>query len=116
MSAVPSVVLVVSNGTIEVRRIPLNWIRKDVNYTEALEVWSPDGHAGPLLWCDHASWLEASVAGGGYQAVGATRATAVSLGAFTAGQRKSLSLRLKVPLAFDLRYEPVLLRIGLGEA
>lgn len=110
------VVLVAPNGTLEVRRIPFSWIRNNVSYTEMLEVWSPAGHAGPLLWCDHASWLEASVAGGAYQAVGTTRATAVNLGAFTAGQRKSLALRLKVPLAFSLRYEPVRLRIGLGES
>lgn len=110
------VVLVAPNGTIEVRRLPFSWVRNDVSYTETLEFWSPAGHAGPLLWCDHVSWLEVSVGGGPYQAVGASRATAVSLGVFAAGQRKTLAIRLKVPLAFALRYEPVRLRIGLGES
>jgi len=107
------VLLVVSGALEEVRRIPFRWTRIGQAYEAELELYAPLGHPGPLLWCGE-NWLEVSVEGGPFQAVGTDRATAVDLGLFPVGSRKSIAIRLTIPPGTDLRSELVRLPLGLG--
>ena len=102
------------DGALEIRRVPFDHQRINVAATEVLELVAPQGHPGPVLWCDRNGWLEASVDGGAFQAVGADRASAAALGFFVVGQRKTLELRLTIPPATSIRSDFIRLTIGLG--
>lgn len=106
--------LTAPGGMHPIRRIPFDWIRKNIAYTETIEAVAEIGLTGPVLWTDRTGWLRVSVAGGGFQAVGDTRATGVNLGAFTAKQRKSLELEITVPPAAEVRTEFLPLNLAIG--
>jgi len=106
--------LVAPDGTVEVRRVPLSWLQGSQTYTVALEVLATTVQSTAILACDTAGVLEASVAGGGYTAVGTTFATGVDLGAFTAGERKTLTLRATAPAVSSARTKLVNLLLGIG--
>lgn len=105
--------LTVTDGLEELRHLPVDWLRPGVAHTvDGLELVADD--AGDyVLWAAEA-WLEASVAGGAFAAVGTTRATALALGTFTAGERKALELRVTPPASTPPRRHPVELDLGLG--
>lgn len=105
--------LTAPGGALELRHISADWLRLTVARSVTLDVVAVDAHAAVTLWASRA-WLEVSVAGGPYLAVGATRGTAASLGAFTAGQRKVIILRLTVPALTSIRREIINLNIGIG--
>jgi hypothetical protein len=105
--------LTVTDGAEELRHLPVDWLRPGVAQTvDALELLA-DAAGSYVLWTSEA-WLEADVAGAGFVAVGTTRATALDLGAFTAGQRKTLELRVTPPASTPPRRHLVELRLGLG--
>lgn len=106
--------LVAPNGKHEIRHVPFDWIRKTQPYTEALQVVSDAGHPNAILWTDNQRWLEVSVDGGAYQAVGVTRAQAVSLGPLAAGVPLDITLRLTVPATADVRTATAGLHLGGG--
>jgi hypothetical protein len=112
-TAIGPVRLVAPNGLHEIRRVPFEWIRKGQQYTEALQVVADDGHPNPVLWTDR-PWLEVSVDGGAYQAVGITRAQGVSLGTLSPGVYLDLTLRVTVPATESVRTETLALNIGGG--
>lgn len=105
--------LVAPGGRHSIRRVPYGWIRRTVAYVEGIEAVAERALTGPVLWAG-STWFRVSIDGGGYIAVGATRATAVSLGAFTEGQRKSLNLELTVPGGAEIRTDLLALNLGIG--
>jgi hypothetical protein len=58
--------------------------------------------------------MRVSVGGGGFQSVGSSRATAVDLGAFTAGETKQGVIEIEIPPGADTRHEELALNIGYG--
>ncbi|KPJ83947.1 MAG: hypothetical protein AMS19_02580 [Gemmatimonas sp. SG8_23] len=105
------------DGAHEIRRVPFDWIRPGVPYTESLELEAPDGHPNPVLWTDRVGWLELQVESGPWKAVGNSRSSGVSLGAFTAGQRKTITFRVTVPIGLEGRGGfrdalPLILEVG----
>jgi hypothetical protein len=68
-----------------------------------------------LLWTTITNRLRVKIGAGSYVVVGSTRATAASLGAFTAGQTKQGTIEVKVPAAADTRHEELELNLGYGE-
>ena len=107
------VILTAPDGAIEIRHIPIDWARVNVAVTITLDAVADSVYSEVELWSSE-TWLEVDIAGGGYNAVGATQATAASLGAFTAGQRKEITLRLTVPPATSIRRKLLDLNLGLG--
>lgn len=91
------------DGAHEIRRVPFDWLRPGVAYTEDLELEAPTGHPNPILWTDRSRWLEVKVAAGPWKAVGSSRASGASLGAFSIGERKTLTFRVTVPIGFEAR-------------
>lgn len=106
--------LAAPDGALPIRRIPLDWIRVDQPYTVALDVVAEVAHAGPTLAASH-TWLRASLTGGApWTAVPTDVQAGFDLGAFTAGQRKALTLELHIPAATAVRDEVVELYLGTG--
>lgn len=106
--------LTVDGGRAELRHLPLDWLRPGVAHVVAdLELVADAPNAEAILYASE-PWLEASLDGGGFVAVGTERAGAVDLGSFVAGERKALELRVTVPAATPPRRHLVELRLGLG--
>lgn len=102
------------DGAYQLRRIPFDWVQLDTAYTVDVELVADAAVSAGLLWTDRTNWLRADVAGGGLAAVGATRATGLSLGSFTSGQRKTLQLEIKVPALTEIRTDRLPLNLGVG--
>jgi hypothetical protein len=95
--------LLAPDGAHEIRRVPFDWLRPGQAYTQDLELEAPEGHPNPVLWTDRVGWLEVQVAGGPWKAVGSSRASGASLGAFAAGQRKTITFRVRIPGGTEAR-------------
>ena len=106
--------LVALDGAYELRHLDLAGMRINVSHDVALEVVATEAHTTALLACSHSGWLEASVAGGGYSAVPTDVESGFDLGAFSSDERKTLTLRVKVPTGTDVRDDAVELYLGIG--
>ena len=95
--------LLAPDGAHEIRRVPFDWLRPGQAYTQDLELEAPEGHPNPVLWTDRSGWLEVQVAGGPWKAVGSSRASGASLGTFSAGQRKTITFRVRIPGGTEAR-------------
>jgi len=87
---------------------------RDVATEILVDFYCFDTVADLLLWTSVASRVRVRLGAGSYTAVGITRATAVSLGAFTAGETKQGTIEVKVPLSADTRREELELNLGYG--
>ena len=99
--------------------IPMRGYRLDQQVEEAateilVDFWSAEAISDLILWTSVGSRLRVKIGVGSYVAVGATRATAASLGAFTAGETKQGTLEVKVPLGADSEREELGLNVGYG--
>ncbi len=102
-------------GTKVQRYIRLDHARVNVAKTLDMDVVSIEARAGVTLAAAVAGWLTVSTDGGAtWTPVGDEPQTGVSLGAFTAGERKSIKLRLLVPLATVSRGRLIELKLGIG--
>lgn len=102
------------NGALPIRRIPLDWIRVDQPYTVDLEVLADADHTVALLGASN-SWLRASLTGGApWTPVPTDVQAGFDLGAFTAGQRKAVTLEVHIPPATEVRDQAVELYLGMG--
>jgi len=107
------VILTAPDGAIEIRHVPIDWARVNVAVDIVLDAVSDAVYSDVLFWSSE-TWLQVDVAGGGYNPVGATRATATSLGAFAADERKVITLRLTIPVLTSIRRKLLDLNVGLG--
>ena len=106
--------LVAPDGIYEIRHIDLAGMRVNVGHDEELEVVATEAHTTALLACSHSGWLEASVAGGGFSAVPTDVQNGLDLGGFSDIERKTLTLRVKVPTGTEVRDDVIGLPLGIG--
>lgn len=102
------------NAAVPMRGHRLDQQRKDVATEILVDFFSPAAVADLLLWTSIDSRVRVKLGAGAYSAVGATRATAVSLGAFSAGETKAGTIEVEVPLGADSRHEELELNLGYG--
>lgn len=67
-----------------------------------------------LLWTSITNRLRVKIGAGAYAAVGDSQTTAVSLGAFTAGETKQGTIEVLIPVGADTRHEELVLNLGYG--
>lgn len=104
------------DGSQEIRRLALDWVRVGEPYEVDLEVVA-DGAAAAtvLLACSQADWLEVSQDGGlNWDPVPTDPTVGVELGPLAADQRREITLRLTVPVGTSVRTALVELYLGLG--
>ncbi len=104
------------DGSQEIRRLALDWVRVGQPYDVDLEVVA-DGEAADtaLLACSEADWLEVSQDGGlNWDPVPTDPVYGVELGPFAADERREITLRLTVPPGTAVRTQLVELWLGLG--
>jgi hypothetical protein len=89
-------------------------MREDVAVEIPVDFWSEEANADLLFWTTTADRLRVRLGAGAYVVVGATRQTAVSLGAFTAGETKQGIIELLVPPDTDMRHGQLVLNVGIG--
>ena len=113
--------LVMADGQVRQRdaAVPMRGYRLDQQVEEAateilVDFWSLDAVSDLVLWTSVGSRLRVKLGVGAYVAVGATRATAASLGAFTAGEMKQGTIEVKVPFGSDSEREDLELNVGYG--
>lgn len=88
--------------------------RLGTNVDIPFEVVSDEDRAGLAIYCDRANRLQVD-AGAGFQPIGPDPdVDAVQLGAFTAGQRKTITVRLSFSDAIRLDEPQLLLDEGVG--
>lgn len=89
-------------------------VRENVAVEIPVDFWSEEANADLLFWTTNTQRLRVKIGAGSYVAVGATRATAVSLGSFTAGETKQGTIELLVPTGTDMRHGELVLNVGIG--
>ena len=104
--------LTAPDGSREIRHIPVDWARAGQYYEIELEAVADCAYTDVVVWAS-LDWCEIDI-GGGLTSIGTTRATAVSLGSFTAGQRKDITIRVTIPSPASTRRTLIDLIIGLG--
>ncbi len=67
-----------------------------------------------VLWTSITNRMRVKLGAGAYAAVGATRATALSLGSFAADETKQGTIEVKVPVGADTSHEELVLNLGYG--
>ena len=102
------------DAAVPLRHYRLDHVRRDTAYEIPVDFYSDEALTELPFWTSIVTRMRVRIGAGAYQAVGATRATAVDMGAFTAGETKECTLEIKVPAAFDMRHEELALNLGLG--
>lgn len=87
---------------------------RDVATEILVDFFCPEAVTDLLVWTSIVSRVRVKLGAGAYTAVGATRATAVSLGSFTAGETKQGTIEVEVPIGADTRREELELNLGYG--
>lgn len=96
----------------EIVRIPADFAGLGKSYDFPLEVVATKAHSTALLAVELAGYVEIST-GGGFSAVPDDVVNGFDLGAFTAEQRKSITLRLTIP-GTPLRTRSIEIHLGTG--
>jgi hypothetical protein len=102
------------DAAVPVRHISLTQVKRDVAYEIPVDVVASDVMTELPFWTSTVGWMRIKIGAGVYSAVGATRATAVDLGAFTAEELKECTIEVKVPTADDDRQDVLALNLGYG--
>ena len=102
------------DGAVPLRGHRLDHVEKGVAYEIPADFFSDVAMASMLLWTNISNRLRVKIGAGAYQVVGVTRATAVDLGSFTAGETKLGTLEVTVPGGTDTRHEELTLNVGQG--
>ena len=87
---------------------------RDVATEILVDFYAPTDVTDLTIWTSILSRVRVKLGAGSYFAVGATRETALSLGAFTAGETKAGTIEVEVPLGADARREELELNLGYG--
>ncbi len=101
------------DGAREIIRIPADFVVVGSSYDFDLEVVATEAHSIALLAAEIANYLEID-AGGGFFAVPDDVESGFDLGAFSADERKAITLRLTVPGGTPLREQPIEILLGMG--
>lgn len=102
------------NAAVPMRGHRLDQQVRDVATEILVDFFSAEAVADLVIWTSITSRVRVKIGAGSYVAVGATRATAVSLGAFAAGETKAGTIEVEVPLGADTRREELELNLGYG--
>lgn len=103
------------DAAVPVRHILLTHMKRDLAYEIPVDIVASDVMTELPFWTSTADWMRIKIGAAAYSAVGITRATAVDLGAFTAGEVKDCTIEIKVPVAEDVRQDVLALNLGYGE-
>ncbi len=101
------------DGAREIVRIPADFVVVGSSYDFDLEVVATEAHSIALLAAEVANYLEVST-GGGFTAVPDDVESGFDLGAFSAAERKAITLRLTVPGGTPLRTKSIEILLGIG--
>lgn len=102
------------NAAVPLRGHRLDQQVRDTATEILVDFFSIEAVTDLLLWTSIVSRVRVKIGAGAYNVVGATRATAVSLGAFSAGETKAGTIEVEVPLGADTRREELELNLGYG--
>lgn len=102
------------DAVVPLRHYRLDHVKRDVAHEIPVDFYSDEVLTELPFWTSIVTRMRVKIGAGAYSAVGATRATAVDMGAFTAGETKQCTLEIKVPAAFDTRHEELALNLGYG--
>jgi len=98
------------NAAREIRRIGLDFVVAGSAYDIDLEIAATEAHSTAKLGASPAGALQADI-GGGFSAVPENVQSGFDLGTFTEGQKKSITLRITVPM---VRNQAIELALGTG--
>jgi len=102
------------DAAIPLRGYRLDHLRKDHAVEIGADFYSDIAMTSMTLWTNIATRLRVKIGAGAYAVVGTSRAAAVDLGAFTAGETKQGTIEVKVGPAEDVRHEDIELNLGTG--
>ncbi len=102
------------DAIVPLRSYRLDHVKRDVAYEIPVDFFSEEARSEFPVWTSIVSWMRIKIGAGVYNAVGATEATALDLGAFTAGETKECTMEVKVPVAADVRHEELAINMGYG--
>jgi hypothetical protein len=102
------------NGAVPMRGYRLDQQVRDVATEILVDFYSPVAVSDLLLWTSISSRVRVKLGAGVYSAVGDDRTTAVSLGSFSAGETKTGTIEVEIPLGADTRREELELNLGYG--
>ena len=102
------------DAAVPVRHISLTQVKRDVAYEIPVDVVASDVMTDLPFWTSTLNWMRIKIGAGAYAAVGATRATGVDLGSFSADELKECTIEIKVPSADDDRQDVLALNLGYG--
>ena len=97
----------------EIVRIPADFVVVGSSYDFELDVVATEAHSTALLAAEIAGYLQVST-GGAFSAVPDDVENGYDLGAFSAGQKKTITLRLTVPGGTPLRSKSIEILLGTG--
>ena len=89
------------NADVQLHNHRLDHVEKDQAYEINVDLYAETAVDEMLIWTSIDTRMRVNVEAGGYQAVGSTRATAVDLGSFTAGQTKQAVIEVEELLNRD---------------
>jgi len=101
------------DGAREIIRIPAEFVIVGSSYDFDLEVVATEAHSTAQFAAEIANYLEID-AGGGFFAVPDDVQSGFDLGAFSAAERKAITLRLTVPGGTPLRKKSIEILLGMG--
>ncbi len=102
------------NAAVPMRGHRLDQQVRDTATEILVDFYSAEAVADLMIWTSITDRVRVKLGAGAYSAVGATRATALSLGAFSAGETKPGTIEVEVPLGADTRREELELNLGYG--
>ena len=102
------------NAIVPLRSYRLDHTKRDVANEILVDFYSEEARSEFRIWTSIASWMRIKIGAGAYAAVGATEATALDIGSFTAGETKEGTIEVKIPAAADVRHQELALNLGLG--
>ena len=102
------------DADVQLHNYRLDHTKRDQAYEINVDFYAEDAVSSMLIWTSIPTRMRVKVGLGSYQDVGATRATAVDLGAFSAGETKQGVIEIKIPAGADTRHEELALNIGYG--
>lgn len=102
------------NAAVPMRGYRLDQQVRDSATEILVDFYSAEAVSDLVIWTSIVTRLRVKIGAGSYVAVGATRETAASLGAFTAGETKQGTIELLIPLGADTRHEELELIMGYG--
>jgi len=102
------------NAAVSMRGYRLDQQVRDVATEILVDFHASEAVDDLLLWSTITNRLRVKIGAGTYTVVGDSQTTAVSLGAFTAGETKQGTIEVKIPAGADTRHEELVLTLGYG--